>query len=96
MMLTVRSGREVVVLAVTWSVAVAELVKVVLDLVPVAVAVLFRVVPAEAVTLPWMVTVQDAPPASDLPEPIEQVTLPALCEQLPGEALRIRPVILWT
>jgi hypothetical protein len=95
LMLTVRSGRAPVPL-VTGTLAVAEPVKVVLAFVPVPVAVLFRVVPAVAITFPCMVTVHAAPPAKDLPAGMLQMTLPALCEQLPGEAVSTRLVMPFT
>src|SRR5690242_16807092 len=94
-MLTVRSGSPPVA-AVTCTVALAELENVVLDFVALAFAVLLSVVPPAALTDPWMVTFQEAPPASDLPLGIAHETLPLDCVQLPGLAESTRLVMPFT
>src|SRR6266581_2006019 len=66
-------------------VAVAVLVKFWADFVPVTEAVLFRVVPLAAVTMPRIVTTHDPPPSR---VPAAQVTRLAFWEQLPRVLVR--------
>src|SRR6266436_2664302 len=66
-------------------VAVAVLVKFWADFVPVTEAVLFKVVPLAAVTMPRIVTTHTPPPST---VPAEQVTRLAFCAQLPRELVR--------